>query len=312
MAQDKRQAKITPINKRLFNSQVDILTFKGGIEDAIFQHSVLCQTFLPYRNPGDDVSIWKHKQGDVNLAIQANQAFNPQKDDYEQVGLPYGAKARLILAHINSEAIRNQSPIVDVQDSMSAFIKRIGLNVDGRTIAEVKKQLRRLTVSTLSLGYKDYKNENKGVQIDLKIIKAFDIWFPKDDRQRVLWTSTVRLTDDYFNSLSNHAIPLDERALAALAHNAMALDIYAWLAQRLHRVDKMKPQFVTWAAMKQQFGKEYVRMCDFKKTFRRYLNIALMQYPTAKIKEELNKGYWLHHSLSPIEKKTVYHIGAAK
>jgi hypothetical protein len=310
MKDDIKKGKVTPINKRMFNSQVDIMTFMGTIEDAIFQHSVLCQTFLPYRNLGDDVTIWKHKQGDVNLAIQANQAYNPEIEDYEQVGLPYGAKARLILAHINSEAIRNQSPVVDVQDSMSAFIRRIGLNVDGRTIAEVKKQIRRLTVSTLSLGYKDYQNDSRGVQIDLKIIKAFDIWFPKDDRQRVLWTSTIRLTDDYFNSLSSHAIPLDERALAALAHNAMALDVYAWLAQRLHRVDKSKPQFIPWSAIKDQFGKDYSRMCDFKRTFRKYLKLALMQYPTARIKEEANKGYWLHNSPSPIEKKTIHFLNA--
>lgn len=312
MDKNKKHLKVTSINKRVFNSQVDIMTFKGKIEDAIFQHSVLCQTFLPYRNLGDDVDIWQRKQGGATLALQANRAFNPEKDAYEKVGLPYGAKARLILAHINSEAIRNQSPIVDVQDSMSAFIRRIGLNVDGRTISEVKKQLRRLTVSTLSLGYKDYENSNKGVQIDLKIIKAFDIWFPKDDRQRVLWTSTIQLTDDYFNSLSSHAIPLDERALAALAHNAMALDIYAWLAQRLHRIDKTRPQFITWAAIKEQFGKEYVRMCDFKKTYRKYLKLALTQYPTAKIKEQSNKGFWLHNSPSPIERKRAHYLGLAK
>lgn len=310
MATSKQTKSISPIQKRVFSSQVDIMTFKGKIEDAIFQHSALCQAFLPYRNPGDDTSIWKHKQGDVNLAIQTNQAYNPEIDDYETVGLPYGAKARLILAYINSEAIRKQSPVVDVEDSMSAFIRRIGLNTDGRTIAEVKKQLRRLTVSTLSVGYKDYTDNNRAVQVDLKIIKAFDIWFPKDDRQRVLWTSTIRLSDDYFNSLSNHAIPLDERAMAALSHNAMALDIYAWLSQRLHRVDKSRPQFVPWAALKEQFGRDYARMTDFKRIFRKYLDLALTQYPGAKIKEEDNRGYWLHNSPSPIASKKIYHLGS--
>jgi len=37
-------------------------------------------------------------------------------------------------------------------------------------------------------------------------------------------------------SRQTHAVPLDERALAGLAHSSLALDIYAWLAQRLHRV----------------------------------------------------------------------------
>jgi hypothetical protein len=309
---DKKQKtkSITPIQKRVFTSQVDIMSFKGRVEDAIFQHSALCQAFLPYRNPGDDTTIWKHKQGDVNLAIQTNQAYNPEIDDYEMIGIPYGAKARLILAYINSEAIRKQTPVVDVEDSMTAFIRRIGLNTDGRTIAEIKKQLRRLTVSTLSVGYRDFADNNRAIQVDLKIIKSFDIWFPKDDRQRVLWTSTIRLSDDYFNSLSNHAIPLDERAMASLAHNAMALDIYAWLAQRLHRIDKSKPQFIPWAAIKEQFGREYGRMTDFKRVFRKYLALTLTQYPNAKIKEETNKGYWLHNSPSPILGKTAYHIGA--
>jgi len=52
----------------------------------------------------------------------------------------------------------------------------------------------------------------------------------------VLWPSVIRLSHEYFTSLQNHAVPLDEQALGGLAHSAMALDTYAWLAQRLHRV----------------------------------------------------------------------------
>ena len=192
---------------------------------------------------------------------------------------------------------------------MSAFIKRIGLNVDGRTVNEVKNQLRRLTTSTLSLGYSDGE---RGLQVDLKIVKAFDIWFPKDERQRVLWNSTVQLTEDYYNSLINHAIPLDERALAALSHNSMALDIYAWLAQRLHRITPNDPQFVSWKDIKSQFGNGYAEMFKFKQIFRKYLKLARMQYLQARIEEENNKGFWLQHSPSPIEKKAHFFLETAK
>lgn len=301
-----QMAKKTPIQKRLEDTHIDIIMNKGKVDDALFQHSVLCQTFLPYRNPGKDLRIWKHQQGKVRLAIQANEVLNPEKEDYEFIGLPYGAKARLILSHINSEAIRNQSPIINVEDSMTAFIKKMGLPVAGPTIREVKNQLMRLTTSIFSLGYLD---EQKAVQIDLKILKAFDIWFPKNEKQRVLWTSKIQLTDDYFNSLMEHAIPLDMRALASLSNNAMALDIYAWLAQRLHRVNPQKPQFITWAAIKDQFGQGYSQMYKFKQIFRKTLKIALLQYPSARIREEKNKGFWLSHSPSPIEKKTQLFIG---
>ena len=290
----------SPIGQRMIDSAVKIAMDRGGVEDAIFQHSVLCQTFLPYRNPGNDVKIWQHRQGNVSLAVQANHALNPETGEFEFMGLPYGTKARLILAHVNSQAIKTQSRMVDVEESMTAFIKTIGLNTDGKTIREVKEQLRRLTTSVISLGYSDGRN---GMQIDLKIVKAFDLWFPKDDKQRVFWSSTVQLTEDYFNSLCAHAIPLDERALAALSHNAMAMDIYAWLAQRLHRVDPSTPQFVAWQNLKDQFGRNYGTMKKFKQVFRNTLRIAKLQYSSARIEEDKNKGFYLYHSPTPIQQK---------
>jgi hypothetical protein len=70
----------------------------------------------------------------------------------------------------------------------------------------------------------------------------------------VLWPTTLRLSLDYYESLTRYAVPLDERAVAALAHSAMALDMYCWMAQRLHRIPPGKPQFVPWTALQEQFG----------------------------------------------------------
>jgi Plasmid encoded RepA protein len=79
--------------------------------------------------------------------------------------------------------------------------------------------------------------------VNSHIIDAFDLWLVKDERQRVFWPSIVRMNDRYFESLQKHAVPLDERALAALSNSPVALDLYAWLAQRLHRISKK--QFIT-------------------------------------------------------------------
>lgn len=297
---------LSPVQKRLYDTHVDIIKQRSTIQNAIFQHSVLCQTFMPYRNPGKDVRIWSQQQGNVSLAIQGSEIMNPKTKQYEFSGLPYGPKARLILAHINSEAIRKQSPDIDVQSTMSAFMKKMGFHVNGHNIKQVKNQLRRIAASTISLAYTDGE---EGIQVDLKIVKMFNLWFPKDERQQVLWNSNIKLTNDYFESLMNHAIPLDERALAALSHTAMGLDIYVWLAQRLHRIDPSKPVFLTWAAVKEQFGRGYNDMYKFKQIFRKTLKDALLQYPQARIREEKNKGFHLSNSPSPLEKKQVYLIG---
>ena len=293
--------KASIIKTRVQNTALDLIIHPATAQDAMFQHSVLCQTFLPYRNPGDDVTTWQQNQGNVSLAIQTTKVFNPTTHLLESVGLPYGTKARLILAHINSQAIKNQRKDLNIEDSLTAFIKALGLTTDGRTIGDTKEQLRRLTTSIISLGY---FSEEKNFQVDLKIVKGFDINFQKDDLGRVAWTNEIQLTDDYFNSLMVHAIPLDERALAALSNNAMALDIYAWLAQRLHRIHYSTPQFVTWQNLKDQFGSGYKDMKKFKEVFRKTLHTVRMQYQQARIEEDANKGFVLYNSPTPIPMKS--------
>jgi len=45
--------------------------------------------------------------------------MHPEKRQLVQVGLPYGPKPRLILAHLNAEAIRQQSPEIEVEESVT-------------------------------------------------------------------------------------------------------------------------------------------------------------------------------------------------
>ena len=291
----------TPMKQYRYETGVDIWKNPGKIKDAAFQHSVLCQTYLPYRNPGDDVTLWEHAQGNASLNIQCLKEKNPTTNEYVYLGLPYGTKSRLIMAYLNTQAIRTQSSIIDVEGSITSFIQRIGLSNKGKNITEVKNQLARIAASVITL---NYVTEDQGsLNVRFSLVKKYDLWFPKDDRQRVLWTSRIQLTDDYFNELEQHAVPLDERALGALKNSAMGLDIYCWLAQRLHRVKPGKPQFVSWQNLKDQFGTGYGSMRKFKQVFRQTLTTVHTQYMSAKIREENNKGYFLEHSPSPIEKK---------
>ena len=219
--------------------------------DICFQHSVFCQTGLPYRNPGDDVREWRRTQGGAMLVVQAGQLLQPQTASVVDVGLPWGPKPRLILAHLNAEALRIGSPEIEISNSLSAFVKRIRGFDGGREIRMFKDQLTRLSNALIRLAM---VRGDRLTQINAQVVTGFDLWFPKDERQRVLWPSTVRLSTEYFESLQKHAVPLNEADLGALAHSAMALDIYAWLAQRLYRIDSRKPAFIPWVSLKEQFG----------------------------------------------------------
>lgn len=287
------------IKRRLIDSSVEIEA--QDPESIIYQHTVFCQTGLPYRDPGSDVRVWERINGQTHLKVLAGEAMHPEAARLVEVGLPWGPKPRLILAHLNSQALKEQSPNIEVENSLTAFVKRLRLDPKGRNMRTIKDQLTRLSAATIRLGI---VRDGRSLTVNSQIVTAFDLWFPKNAQQRVLWPSVVRLSLDYFESLQKHAVPLDERAIAALSHSAMGLDIYTWLAQRLHRVPPNKPQFVPWAAIKAQFGWHYDRMDNFKKVFRPTLASVLTQYRGAQIEVD-NRGLTLRNSPPPIKGRMV-------
>ena len=289
------------VQRRAIKASVDIQM--DPPKEIAYQHTVLCQTSMPYRNPGANVLRWEKRQGNVHLLINAGEALNPETDEFVQLGLPFGSKPRLILSHLNAEALRQGSPVIEVEETMTAFVRRIQNPLkkaksgpNGYEIRSFKDHLGRLSAAIIRLAVCTDKH---AIQVDSKIVTAFDLWFSKDEQQRVLWPSTIRLSEDYFSSLQKHAVPLDERALGALSHSAMALDIYTWLAQRLHRVPESRPQFIPWTALKEQFGQDFGRMDNFKRKFRLAMKQVLTQYTVANIEGD-NQGLTLRNSPPPI------------
>jgi Plasmid encoded RepA protein len=298
-----RAAKKVNTLSRVHRRLIEPLDDSEQGHELAFQHTVFCQTSLPYRDPGDDVRLWKRVQGKTLLEVQAGRVLDPSIMDTVEVGLPWGTKPRLILAHLNAEALRQQSPEIEIESSLSAFVKRIRGFDGGREIRRFKDQLTRLSAAVIRLAVAH--SDHHASQINTQIITAFDLWLQKDERQRVMWPSTIRLSREYFTSLQVHAVPLNEADLAALAHSAMALDIYAWLAQRLRRVTPTKPAFVTWAALKEQFGPDYRHMNHFKAKFRVALRQVRARYDRALLDLD-DCGITLHHSLPPVTKQQVF------
>jgi len=269
--------------------------------EICFQHTVLCQTGLPYRNP-KGLRFWQRQQGLAALEIEAGRAFDPDKDEWVNVPLPWGPKPRLVLAHLNAEALRLDSPEIEIDSSLSAFVKRIRGFDGGREIRMFEQQLRCLSTATIRLAMDRGGHVS---QINTHVVTGFvDLWFRKNERQRVLWNPRVRLSQEYFDSLKIHAVPLNEADLAALAHTAMGLDIYAWLAQRLHRIDPRKPAFIAWTALKEQFGPDYDRMDNFKRFFRKTLVQVQRRYQAARLELD-NRGMTARNSPPPIAKRLI-------
>jgi hypothetical protein len=292
--QHEDQPTLTRSQERL--SQASDAIRRTPPERIEFLHTIQCQCGIPYRNPGDGVREWDRKQGDAILRIEAGSAIDPRSGQFVKLGLPYGEKPRLVLIHLASEAVRSGSAVVDVEESMTAFARSLGVEPNGQQLKALKEQLARLASSTIRMGIVE---EGRAIQVNTQIVSAFDLWFPKQADQRVLWPSTVRLSEEYFQSLGRHAVPLDHRAVAALSASSMALDVYVWLAQRLHRVPSSKPQFIPWTSAYEQFGQGFARIRDFRRRFLLTLAQVKSTYPSARIAAD-DSGLTLSHSPPPV------------
>jgi len=96
-----------------------------------------------------------------------------------------------------------------------------------------------------------------------------------------------------------NAVPLNEMAVADLSHSAMALDLYTWLAQRLHRIGRTGSQFVPWTALLEQFGQGYGRIRKFREVFRATLRVVHAVYPDARFDVD-GRGMTLFNSRPPV------------
>jgi hypothetical protein len=281
--------------KRLFTA-ADQDTDPG----IIYQHSVLCHTGLPYRNPGDERRRWCAQNGFVTLEIDAGRVYDHRVPGFVDVGLPFGPKPRLVLYHLNAEALRTGSPIITLEDTLTAFVRRtLGLDPHGRNIQAVRDQLTRLAAADFRIGRSD---RERSITVSGRILNGLTLWTPQDVTHRVLWPTEVQFSQEFFESLTRHAVPLNETAVGRLSHNAMGLDIYAWLAQRLHRIEPGKNPCVPWASLSQQFGSGYGAVRAFRRVFKRTLAQVKVVYPDAHF--ELNaQGMRLRHSRPPVARR---------
>lgn len=267
---------------------------------ADFLHTVMCQVGLPRRRT--DAKVFERHSGHVSIRLETGSLYNGR--DWIEQPLPYGATPRLVMVHVSSEAIRTQSRRVEVGDSMRQFLTTLGMQTNGGTsggYTTLKRQIESLAACRLTLGM---CAQGRVVTKKADPIERFEAWLQIDGPQRTLWPGVLELSQTFFDTLATHAVPLDYRALSALKHSALALDVYTWLAHRLCRVRKPGGTKVSWENLRGQFGQEYGDPKNFKREFKDILHQVRVVYPDARIGETIG-GIILHESRPPLAKTTV-------
>ncbi len=268
-----------------------------GSGDPQFLHAVLCQLGLP-RNPTPS-RTFERTSGRASLSLQAGRTFDGIK--WNDQPLPSGTRPRLVLINLCSEAVRTRKSDVDIGGSVREFLRRLNIDAGGESMAQFRKQMLALSSCHMTLAM---ATATGTTQISAQPIDAFQAWHTDEGGQHTLWPGYIRLTEKFFESLMEHAVPLQPEAIGQLQNSAFALDVYSWLAHRLCRVNDRKGITLSWAALKGQFGQEYADTKNFKRKFIGALQKATSAYKEARI-ETVPGGLKLLPSLPPVKRSAV-------
>ena len=271
-------------------------TYLGDEDSGVgFLYSGWCQAALPHRRLPDHKG-WQLAGERVCLIVEPGMRRGASGEP-KPVGVPFGSRARLILIYLQSEALKNGSREVVLGKSLRNWMTRMSIPVGGKNLAIVREQTER--ISRCRLTFEVRQGNRVGMANQSIMDSAIFLDAPADDEvQGGLFAQTARLSEQFFEGLKRHPVPLEEAAIGAISNNSMALDIYAWLAYRLHSLSKPTP--ISWRALKLQFGAGFGAMNNFRGKFLPNLRLALAVYPAALVTEDEHNGLVLRPSRPPV------------
>lgn len=275
-----------------------------------FMARALVIATMPYKDPKTDAFV--RQNGDFRLRIVAG---------YEG-GIPYGIYPRLLMSWVATEAVKKQSPVIELGDSLRLFMRDVlelrstggGARGSGTRVTE---QMKRLFGSLVTAQYsggqanRGFVLKNVLIADELELADEKDalrfnehrddgeqespdvnaegtLWTPQAKHEAGQWRSQVRLSNSFFQECVTNPVPIDLRAYKALRGSPLAMDVYTWLTYRLSYTER-KTRPIKWESLMMHFGSGYntsnldQAVRDFKKAFLRALKAVLVVYPQAKL-----------------------------
>ncbi len=258
-------------------------------EKTGFTYSGFALTSLPHK-PLKEL-FWRREGHNVTLLLESgrDRTGNP-------VGVPYGSYARFILLFLQSEAIRSSSREIELGRSMRVWLQSMGLSIGGQTYKSVAEQAKRISGCRLQFFASKGEQEvmRHGGFVDGSISMT-----GLDTDQPALWNDRVLLNEEFYRALREHPVPVSEAGLRAIGPRSMVIDVYIWLAYRLHALTRDVP--VSWISLYAQFGVGYSLLRKFRMHFIECLDLALAAYPDARVSRD-EGGVVLHPSRPAIPK----------
>jgi hypothetical protein len=283
------------VERRVVDAAADYLSDEDG--GVGFIYSGWAQAALPHKRLPDG-QPWQVRTNKVSLLVEPGRKTLPD-GTLEWIGVPYGSRARLIMLYLQSEALRTNSREIELGKSLRAWLGKMGISPGGKSIADVREQAERITRCRLTF---EVQQAGRSALVQQLIVDKA-LFTEDEDSSGSQFLERTKLSETFYEQLRRHPVPIEESAIRAINRHSMALDLYCWLAYRLHVLPSSTP--VSWRALHAQFGTGIRRLDHFRETFQEQLQLATAVYPDAKLQIR-PAGLLLFPSAPPVvPRKTV-------
>lgn len=239
---------------------------------------------LPRSRPSNPFEF-RRQAGEYSLIMHVAKALH---DDYGMC-IPYGPVPRLILLWLTTQVTLGKQQTIDLGNSRSDFIRRIGLTPRSGprgNIGTVEQQLKNLlaTVFTAVWGTGDVKKGGLALK-HRTLASDAKLWWDNTEATRK-FESTLTLDTAFYTEMLQGGVPVNLSVVESFLDNSMALDIYTFLT---YRFSSLRKQLVMpWEWLYDQFGASEFDDSDigrknFRSYFRRNLRDVLSHYTEANV-----------------------------
>src|SRR4051794_27869627 len=140
------QGRMAAVNSGMDRDIVEAAAKYMADEDSGlgFIYSGWAQCALPHRKLADD-QPWQIASERVRLVGQPGLRPVGDEGALENVGVPFGAHARLILLFLQTEALRTNSREIELGGSLRQWMARVGIQPGGSAFHSVRDQAERIS-----------------------------------------------------------------------------------------------------------------------------------------------------------------------
>lgn len=238
---------------------------------------------LPLRATSE--TMWERTDGDITVILAAT----PYEDAHgvTQYHLPSGRIAREVLMYLVTSAMMSGSPTIEISRTWRGFLRDMGVPYSSANRRAVERQLRAILNMSVRVSHRAKSTTGTNLSSRACLVgSGEDLAFDRDGALDDAYRSVVILSKEFFDRIAAAPSPVHgtmrvlrdswRQIVTENPHQALAGDVYLWLAGRMSRV--RREVRIPWEDLSAQFGSSMSNERRWRLQFRSALSVATRAY----------------------------------